>query len=112
MNSLSQFYQAQADNSTNAYGSGVARLAVAENLAKEALKFANTFPSSLPANANLPQDTGPTLIEMAKKHLTIVQEQRAAFQKDNDYIYHQTVPSESTLPAIPKLPASKAIPVQ
>src|SRR5204863_1447410 len=42
----------------------------------------------------------------------IVQEQLAAFQKDNDYIYHQTVPSESTLPAIPKLPASKAIPVQ
>lgn len=32
--------------------------------------------------------------------------------KDNDYIYHQPIPSEAALPVIPKLPAAKPISVQ
>ncbi|PBP28811.1 BRO1-domain-containing protein [Diplocarpon rosae] len=37
--------------------------------------------------------------------------QLSELMKDNDYIYHQTVPAEAALAAIPKLPAAKAIPV-
>ncbi|KAF3906204.1 hypothetical protein ABW20_dc0101397 [Dactylellina cionopaga] len=112
LGSLAQFYQALHENSTNQFGTGLARMAVAERLARDAAKAASSFPSSVPANANLPAETGPTLIDMMKRHLATVQEKRTEFQKDNDYIYHQTIPSETSLAAISKLPASKAIPVQ
>ncbi|KAF3919404.1 hypothetical protein ABW21_db0207121 [Orbilia brochopaga] len=112
LGSLAQFYQALHENSTNAFGTGLARMAVAERLARDAVKSATSFPSTVPANANLVAETGPTLVDMMKRQLTMVQEKRAEFQKDNDYIYHQTIPSETSLPTISKLPASKAIPVQ
>ncbi|KAF3938022.1 Rhophilin-2-B [Dactylella cylindrospora] len=112
MGSLAQYYQAIHENSGNNFGVGLARMAVAERLAKDALKTAQSFPSTLPSNANLVAETGPTLNDMMRRHLTMIQERRAEFQKDNDYIYHQTIPSETSLPAISKLPASKAIPVQ
>ncbi|KAK6340847.1 bck1-like resistance to osmotic shock [Orbilia brochopaga] len=112
LGSMAQYYQALHENSTNAFGTGLARMAVAERLARDAVKSATSFPSTVPANANLVAETGPTLLDMVKRHLTMIQEKRAEFQKDNDYIYHQTIPSETSLPAISKLPASKAIPVQ
>ncbi|KAK6528917.1 bck1-like resistance to osmotic shock [Orbilia ellipsospora] len=112
LGSLAQFYQALHENSTNQFGTGLARMGVAERLARDASKSASSFPSSVPANANLVAETGATLVDLTKRHLAMVQEKRAEFQKDNDYIYHQTIPSETSLAAISKLPASKAIPVQ
>lgn len=112
MMSLSQYHQAIADNAANAYGTGLARVQVAETLIKDAQKFAASFPSSVPPNANLASDAGSSLVDLVKRHLVIVQEKIMEYEKDNDLIYHQTVPNESTLPIIAKLPASKAIPVQ
>lgn len=111
MASLAQYYQALADDDANSHGIAIARLKLAETTAKDAHKGANAFPSNIPANSNLTSETGAILIEMTKRHLTNVQDKLTELIKDNDYIYHQTVPAEAALTVIPKLPAAKAIPV-
>jgi hypothetical protein len=111
MTSLAQYYQALADDDANSHGTAIARLQSAETAAKDAQKIANSFPGNVPANSNLTAETGTTLQEMIKRHLTNVQEKLSELIKDNDYIYHQTVPAQASLAVIPKLPAAKAIPV-
>lgn len=111
MASVAQFYQAMADDDANSHGTAIARLQAAETGAKEAHKLANSFPGNVPANSNLTSETGSTLVEITKRQLANVQEKLTELIKDNDYIYHQTVPAEAALAVIPKLPAAKAIPV-
>ncbi|CZT43840.1 related to protein BRO1, required for normal response to nutrient limitation [Rhynchosporium secalis] len=111
MASVAQYYQAMADDDANSHGTAIARLQAAEIGAKEAQKLSNGFPGNVPANSNLTSETGATLIEITKRQLANVQEKMSELIKDNDYIYHQTVPAEAALPVIPKLPAAKAIPV-
>ncbi len=111
MNSMGQYYQALADNDANSYGVAVSRLQVAESLAREAHRIACNFPSSVPPNSNLSADTGSLLAEITNRHLSSVQELLRELAKDNDFIYHQTVPAEASLTPVAKLPASKPIPV-
>lgn len=112
MDSLAQYLQALSDIDNSMYGQAVARLDVAEDIAKEAVRFASAFPSNPSTNANLSPETGPILVQITKRHHGLVQEKLMELAKDNDYIYHDAVPSESALPNIPKMPAAKAIPVQ
>ncbi len=111
MSSLAQYYQGLADNDANSHGVAIARLQVAESLAQDAVRTANAIPHSIPANANLNSETGPTLLDIARRHLSNVQDKSKEFIKDNEFIYHQPVPNEAALAVIPKLPAAKAIPV-
>jgi programmed cell death 6-interacting protein len=111
MSSLAQYYQALADDDANSHGVAICRLAVAEASGKDASRAANSFPSAAPANSNMASDTGAVLAEMAKKHVSNVQEKLAELSKDNDYIYHQGIPNEASLTPIAKMPAAKAIPV-
>ena len=111
MASVAQYYQAMADDDANAHGTAIARLQLAETQIKDASRIANTFPSSVPPSSNLSSDTGSILSDMVKRHLVNVQDRLASFIKDNDFIYHQTIPAEAALSAVPKLPAAKAIPV-
>lgn len=111
MSSLAQYFQALADHSANSYGVAIARLQIAENQGKDAGRFAYAFPSSTSPSSNLSSETGASLSDMTKKHVANVQEKLTSFNKDNDFIYHQTVPTEASLTAIHKLPAAKAIPV-
>jgi ALIX V-shaped domain binding to HIV/BRO1-like domain len=111
MSSLAQYYQGLADNDANNHGVAISRLQVAETHAKEATRLSNTFPSSVPANSNLTSETGAQLSEITRRHLASCQEKLKEMSKDNDFIYHQNVPNEAALAIIPKLPASKAIPV-
>src|SRR5215469_16760997 len=111
MASVAQYYQALADNDANAHGTAVCRLQVAESDVRDANRLANSFPTTVPANSNLTSETNVVLIEITKRHLATVQEKLTEFSKDNDFIYHQPIPNEASLPAIPKLPAAKAIPV-
>lgn len=111
MASLAQYYQALADNDANAHGVSICRLQVAEGHARDANRISNSFPTSVPTNSNLTSETGTILAEMTKRHLSNIQEKIGEFTKDNDFIYHQGVPNEASLSAIPKLPAAKAIPV-
>lgn len=111
MASLSQYYQALADDDANNHGIAIARLYVAETHIKDGSRSATAFPSTMPPSSNLGSDTGASLVEMTKRHLTNVQEKSMTLTKDNDFIYHQTVPAEASLSVVPKLPAAKAIPV-
>lgn len=111
MSSNSQYYQALADEDANSYGVAVARLTAAEVQAKEANRIASNFPSSMPPSANLSADTGLLLGEITKRNLTTIQEKLKGLIRDNDYVYHQTVPAEASLIPVPKLPAAKPIPV-
>jgi hypothetical protein len=111
MASLAQYYQALADDDANSHGIAISRLQVAETAIKEANKMASSFPGNVPANSNLTSESGASLVEITKRHLANVQEKLVELVKDNDYIYHQTVPAEAALAVIPKLPAAKAIPV-
>ncbi|QSS64173.1 vacuolar sorting-associated protein [Histoplasma capsulatum] len=100
-----------ADDEGTLYGISIARLQLAEKQAITALSWAKTFPSSPPAGSNLSADTGPILLDLTRRQLANIQEKLASFTKDNDFIYHQPVPSEPSLSTIAKLPAAKAIPV-
>ncbi|KAI6364503.1 bck1-like resistance to osmotic shock [Pyricularia grisea] len=111
MNAMAQYYQALADDDANSHGVAVARLQVAESAAKAACRLAGGFPSTVPPNSNLGSDTGPLLSEIANRQLSTIQDKLKELAKDNDYIYHQTVPAEASLAAVPKLPAAKPIPV-
>ncbi|KAL9030498.1 MAG: hypothetical protein Q9196_001385 [Gyalolechia fulgens] len=111
ISSLAQYYQGLADDDANSHGMAISRLQVAEADARDAVRIAVAFPSSVSPTSNLSSEAGPSLSEACKKHLAKVQERLAAFNKDNDFIYHHTIPAESSLSAIPKLPAAKAIPV-
>lgn len=111
MSSLAQYFQALADHASNSYGVAIARLQIAENQGKDAGRIAHTFPSTISSGTNLNSETGASLTDMTKKHIVNVQEKLTSFNKDNDFIYHQTIPTEASLAAIHKLPAAKAIPV-
>ncbi|KAB5577757.1 BRO1-like domain-containing protein [Coniochaeta sp. 2T2.1] len=111
MTSMSQYFQALADNDANSPGTAIARLKIAETAAKEAQRTANSFPGTIPPIANLPADAGTVLADTAKRHLATVQEKLKEITKDNDYIYHQPVPVEAAVTPVSKLPAAKPIPV-
>ena len=111
LSSIAQYYQALADDDAHSHGIAIARLQIAESEGKDAARIAMSFPSTVSAASNLSSETGSSLVEMTKKHLVNVQERLAICNKDNDFIYHQTVPAEAALSGIPKLQAAKAIPV-
>jgi len=111
LSSIAQFYQALADDDANSHGTAIARLQVAESEGKDAARIANAFPSTASTASNLSSESGSSLVEMTRRHIAIVQDKLASFNKDNDFIYHQTVPAEASLGAVPKLKAAKAIPV-
>lgn len=111
MTALAHYYQALADDDANAHGSAICRLDVAQNAAKEAGKIAASIPSSPPATSNLASDTSSILADLAKKHILTCQDLSVQLNKDNDFIYHQSIPAEAALSPVPKLPAAKAIPV-
>ena len=111
MASLSQYYQALADDDANSHGTAIARMQIAEYQAKDASRVASSFPSSVPPTSNLSSETATNLTDMIKRHSSNVQERLISFIKDNDFIYHQTVPAEAALSAVSKLPAAKAKPV-
>lgn len=108
---MAQYYQAIADDEANQHGIAVGRLQVAEAQAKEAERVARNFPSSVPPSSNLSPDTGTLLQEIAKRHFSAVQSKLQGLLRDNDYIYHQSVPVEESLEPVAKLPAAKPIPV-
>lgn len=110
-NSKAQYYQALTDDEAGEHGIAVSRLQVAESLAKEAERMSKNFPTSVPSNSNLSAETSGLLQEHSKRQCSTVQDRLREALKDNDFVYHQTVPPEASLPAIPKLPAAKPIPV-
>lgn len=109
--SLSEYYQALADEQSGSYGVAIARLQLAEKSSKAACAQAKSVPSSPSSESNLGSDTQSTLMQMTKRRLEIVQEKLPSLIKDNDFVYHHTVPADASLAPVSKLPAAKAMPV-
>lgn len=115
MTSLSHYYRALADNAVHKYGDALARLVVAEKIAKEAhtLTSGSFSPYFVTTQTpTLPADAGTAMLDLTKAHLALCTDKRTEAQKDNDLIYNAVVPPEATLPAIDKTAVATPIPIQ
>ncbi|BFZ54912.1 bck1-like resistance to osmotic shock [Savitreella phatthalungensis] len=106
---LAQHYQGVAEEEKSHYGEAVARFAAAAALAKEAHANAKSYSGDFGRYPHLSVDPGPGLVEVTKTYLDLLNEKLAASKKENDVIYHDVVPKESALSAIPKLVSAKPI---
>jgi hypothetical protein len=85
-------------------GHALSRLTIAESTARDAQK---TIAYLGAYTTTLPSDTVTVFSETVKSHLAIITDLKATSQKDNDFIFHKIIPSESQLPAIGKLSLAK-----
>jgi tyrosine-protein phosphatase non-receptor type 23 len=104
--SLAQYHHALSDIASEDLGHALARLNVAESTAREAQRTTSYLNSS---TVTLPTDTLTILTETLKSHLSSVSDTKSTAQKDNDFIFHQIVPTELQLPALGKLSLAKPI---
>jgi len=100
---LAQYQHALADISAEEIGHALTRLTIAEAAAKEAQR---SIPY-LGYSQTLPTDTVSLLSETIKSHLAVIADSKTIAQKDNDFIFHKIIPTESQLPAIGKLSLAK-----
>ncbi|GLB39730.1 putative BRO1-domain-containing protein [Lyophyllum shimeji] len=100
--SLSQFHRALADTAASKHGDALARLTLADTLAKEALRTATSFSSGFVPSMSptLPADAGPCILGLAKIHAARCAERKAEASRENDLIYNALVPSAESLPKI------------
>lgn len=109
--SVAQYFQALTEDEGNLQGSAIARLAIAEKASKQAVQLSKVFPATPSTSSNLGSETASGLQTLTKRQLETLQEKQTALIKDNDFIYHQTVPAEGSIQPVTKMPAAKAIPV-
>lgn len=115
--SVMHYYKALADGAAGSHGSCLVRLTVAETAAKEARNLLPTFTASAAASIaadrpSLPSDAGSALVAIVNAQLARCTERKETAVKDNDLIYHDILPSESSLPAVDKLVAATPIAIQ
>lgn len=108
--SLAQFYRAQVDSKAGNHGDSLVRFTLAETLAKESHRSAQSF-SALWSHVSptLPADAGTSILERTKSHLQVCTDRKNEAQRDNDLIYNAVLSSPDALPNIEK--ASVATPV-
>ncbi|KAK5939484.1 bck1-like resistance to osmotic shock [Knufia obscura] len=111
ISSLAEYNQALADDEGGEHGIAIARLQLADKAAKAAYNSARSFPAKPSPSSNLGSDTASSLQATTKRQMEIVEHKLTTMTKDNDLIYHHTVPAEASVQPVPKLPAAKAIPV-
>ena len=111
ISALSEYNQALADEEGDQQGIAIARLQLADKAAKAAYTLAKSFPGKPNPSANLGSDTASSLQAITKRQMEVVEHKLTTTTKDNDLIYHQTVPAEASVQPVSKLPAAKAIPV-
>ncbi|KAJ7713471.1 BRO1-domain-containing protein [Mycena maculata] len=107
LTSQAQYHRAIADTDAGTYGDALARLTLAETLAKEALRLCSSFTpaftpatSTGPSSSTLPADAASSMLALAKSHVALVSDRRAAANRENDLIYNAIIPSQDTLPPI------------
>lgn len=114
--SLAQYHRSIADTTALSYGIALSRLNLSESLAREAHKLSQTFTSTfspVTTPTSLSLDSPITLLELTKSHLALVLEKKIIAQKENDLVYNEIVPSETSLPTIEKAKdVSVPIPIQ
>ncbi|UZJ53466.1 hypothetical protein CBS101457_002786 [Exobasidium rhododendri] len=116
--SVAQYHRALVDSTTGSHGACLVRLTLAETIAKEAQKVCLTFAgtnmtaSKDKSESTLPLDAPASLKTIIDAHLALVALRKASAVKDNDLIYHDILPTESTLPVIEPLATAKPISIQ
>lgn len=110
-----QEHKAAACEAEAKYGECVSRYGAAEAAAKEAVKLSNSLTSALlssnHANGTVPAEGGSAIQELCKNLAANCGEKLTTATRDNDMIYHETVPQESILTPIDRLKAVKSIPI-
>ncbi|KAF8558686.1 BRO1-domain-containing protein [Imleria badia] len=111
--SLAQFYRAQVDTKAGIHGDALVRFTLAETLAKESNRSAQSF-SALWSHVSptLPADAGPSILERTKSHLQVCTDRKNEAQRDNDLIYNAVLPSADALPNIDKASIATPITIQ
>jgi len=102
--SLAQYHHALADIQAEEVGHALTRLTLADSTAREAQK---TIAYLGAYTTTLPSDSASVFSETVKSHLAVIADLKTTTQKDNDFIFHKIIPSESQLPAIGKLSLAK-----
>lgn len=111
--SLAQYHRATVDSGASAHGVALVRLTLSESLAKEAQKLCSSFSVSITgSHSTLPADAGTSLKSLIDAHLAQATAKKQTAIKDNDLIYHDILPTESTLVPIEPLPAATPISIQ
>lgn len=108
---LANFYQATADEKAAKYGVAIGRLNLAQREVKDAIKYAHSFPSYLPAELKLPSDSAATMISTAKGQQQKIADRLAQINKDNDFIYHDAIVAEADLEQVAKMALAKPTPI-
>ena len=108
------YHQYLADTAKAKYGDALARINLAEFLAKEANKLAVSFgsyfiPSVTP---EIPADGGTAIVTLTKTLMTLTGEKRAEAQRENDLIYNAVPVAEATLPVVDKLVVANPVTIQ
>ncbi|KAL7747549.1 bck1-like resistance to osmotic shock [Sorochytrium milnesiophthora] len=107
---FSQYQKGLQCEADGKHGECVSRLTLAEKEAKEAFKLAGNFNSSFNNSTTVTAaDAGTAIFENAKTLQANVTDQKAKAIKDNDIIYHETIPNADTLSALEKLVAPKLL---
>ncbi|KAG8950847.1 bck1-like resistance to osmotic shock [Tulasnella sp. 424] len=111
---LSHYHRSLADTAAGRHGDSLARLNVAERLAKEAHRLGRNFNSDFVStySPTLPPDAGISILDLTKSLQILLGEKREEASRDNDLIYEAVVPPEATLPVIDKLAVAQPIPIQ
>lgn len=111
--SLAQYHRALVDDAAASHGSCLVRLTLAETLSKEAQKLSAQFAASTgSSSSSLPSDAGSSMKTIVDGHLAIVSARKAQAVKDNDLIYHDILPTESTLPSIEPMAVAQPMSIQ
>ncbi|WFD32260.1 bck1-like resistance to osmotic shock [Malassezia sp. CBS 17886] len=111
--SLTQYHRARVDGAAGAHGVALARATLAERLAKDAVRAAGAVGTPLfHANTSLPPDAAEAAAGIAKAHLALCTEQMRSAERDNDLVYHDTVPPAPTLPPVEKTSVATPIPIR
>ncbi|KAG6337019.1 hypothetical protein ID866_2079 [Astraeus odoratus] len=111
--SLAQFYRSQSDTKAGNHGDALARLILAESLAKEAHRSASSFSTLFShVSPTLPADAGSSILERTKSHMQLCTDRTNEAQRENDLIYNAVVPSAEVLPAIEKASVATPISIQ
>lgn len=109
--SVSCYYQALVDDEAARHGDAISRLNKAEAACKEASRYVQSMPFINTTSCFLPADAGTILTEVIKTNTARISEEKGVLQRDNDFIYHQTVPSDALLPVIGKMALAKPLPM-
>ncbi|KIO21861.1 hypothetical protein M407DRAFT_28572, partial [Tulasnella calospora MUT 4182] len=110
----SHYHRSIADTAAGKHGDSLARLNVADGLAKEAHRLGRNFNSDFVStySPTLPPDAGTSILELTKSLQTLLTEKREEASRDSDLIYNAVVPAEAALPVIDKLSVAQPIPIQ